>query len=185
MGKLILWASVSIDGFFEGPGRELDWHMVDEELHTYFNDRLRDAAALLGGRLTHELMVGFWPTADEDPASPEPVKEFAAIWREIPKVVYSRTLEHAGWNTTIVREVDLDEVAAMKEESAGDIVVGGGQIGSILHAHDLVDEYWIYVHPVVVGEGRPFLEGSFRPVQLELVEVRPFGNGVVLHRYAR
>src|SRR5207247_1712555 len=102
--------SVSLDGFFEGPNRELDWQIVDDELHRYFNYVLRGTGAFLSGRVTYELMAGFWPTADEDPVSTPPMVEFAGIWREKPKIVYSKTLDHADWNTTIVREVVPDEV---------------------------------------------------------------------------
>ena len=119
MRKVILMMSVSLDGFFEGPDRELDWPLVDDELHTHFNEELAAMGAFLDGRVTYELMAGFWPTADADPASTGLVAEFARIWREIPKIVYSRTLEDAGWNTTIVREVVPDEVMALKALPGG------------------------------------------------------------------
>ena len=81
MRKVILWMSVSLDGFIEGPGREIDWHQVDEELHSHFNDELGAMGAFLHGRVTYELMARFWPTADADPTSTGPVAEFAGIWR--------------------------------------------------------------------------------------------------------
>src|SRR5438445_173857 len=98
LGKIILMMSVSLDGFIEGPNREIDWHMVDDELHRHVNDELRAMGAFLSGRVTHELMAGFWPTADSDPSSTEPMVEFAGIWREKPKIVFSRTLQRADWN---------------------------------------------------------------------------------------
>ena len=105
MRDVVLMLSVSVDGYFEGPNRELDWHLVDDEVHAHFNDVLRDAGAFLSGRRTHELMAGYWPTADQDPDSPPPVAEFAGIWRDKPKIVYSRTLTGADWNTRVVRDV--------------------------------------------------------------------------------
>ena len=114
MSRVVYVMSVSLDGFMEGPNREIDWHHVDEELHQHFNEELASAGAFLDGRITYELMAGFWPTADEDPAASEATKEFARIWRDMPKTVYSRTLEHADWNTTIVREIDPDEVRRLK-----------------------------------------------------------------------
>ncbi|MCU1451774.1 MAG: putative bifunctional deaminase-reductase-like protein, partial [Acidimicrobiales bacterium] len=84
--------SVSLDGFIEGPNREIDWHMVDEELHSHFNEVLAGMGAFLNGRVTHELMAEFWPTADEDPASSPAMAEYARIWREMPKIVFSKTL---------------------------------------------------------------------------------------------
>ena len=98
MRKIILMMSVSLDGFIERPDRELDWHMVDDELHSHFNEVLRTAGVFLYGRVNYELMAGFWPTADADPSSTAPMVEFAQIWRDTPKIVYSRTLEQADWN---------------------------------------------------------------------------------------
>ena len=102
MRKVVLWMGVSLDGFIEGPAREIDWHHVDDEFHTYVNGELAKMGAFLMGRVTYDLMVGFWPTAETDPASTPPMVEFAGIWRDMPKIVYSRTLERADSNTTIV-----------------------------------------------------------------------------------
>src|SRR4051794_31479197 len=101
--------SISLDGFIEGPGREIGWHRVDEELHQHLNDELRLMAAFIHGRITYELMAAAWPTADADPAAPPAVVDFASIWRDKPKVVYSRTLSSADWNTTIKRSIEPDE----------------------------------------------------------------------------
>ncbi len=89
MRKIILMMSVSVDGFMEGPNREIDWHTVDDELHSHFNDELRAMSAFLSGRVTYELMARFWPTADADPSSTRPMIEFARIWRDMPKIVFS------------------------------------------------------------------------------------------------
>src|SRR5579872_3370139 len=124
MRKVILMMSVSLDGFFEGPDRELDWQLVDDELHEHFNEELGAMSAFLDGRVTYELMAGFWPTADADPASTRAVAEFARIWREMPKIVYSRTLGDAGWNARIVRDVVPEEVIALKAQPGGDMVLG-------------------------------------------------------------
>ena len=181
--------SVSLDGFMEGPNRELDWHMVDDELHREFNDRLRGMSAFLEGRVTYELMADFWPTADSDPNSTAPMVEFAGIWREMPKVVYSTTLDEAavGASTTVVRKVVADEVDALKAQPGGDMALGGADLAATFMRLDLIDEYLIYVHPVVIGEGkRLFPPSEFgSPRELRLVETRPFSNGVVLLRYER
>jgi dihydrofolate reductase len=121
MRKIILMMSVSLDGFMEGPDRQIDWHMVDDELHSYFNEQLAAMGGFLSGRVTHELMAEFWPTADADPANAGPMAEFARIWRDMPKIVYSRTLERADWNTTIVRDVVVEEVQALKAQPGGDL----------------------------------------------------------------
>ena len=177
--------SVSIDGHFEGPNREIDWHHVDEELHQHFNDWLGVAGVYLEGRVTWELMASVWPTADQDPEAPPTMLEFSRIWVDMPKLVYSRTLEHADWNTTIVREVVPDEIRALKAEPGGDLVLGGADLMTTFLRHDLIDEFRIYVHPVVLGRGRPLFPVSDTKLDLQLAETRTFGNGVVLLRYER
>jgi dihydrofolate reductase len=158
MRKIIVMMSVSVDGFFEGPDRELDWHLVDDELHGHFNEQLAAMGAFLDGRITYELMAGFWPTADRDPASTPLMAEFAGIWRDMPKIVYSRTLQQADWNTTVVPEVVADEVMALKAQPGGDLVLGRGQ---------------------------PLFGPADAPIALRPAETRTFGNGVVLLRYQR
>ena len=185
MRKIILMMSVSLDGFFEGPCRELDWQMVDDELHAHFNEQLSAMGAFLDGRVSYELMAGFWPTADTDPSSTGPMVEFARIWRDMPKIVYSRTLQRADWNTTIVREFVADEVMELKARPGGDMVLGGADLAASFIRHDLIDEYRLYVHPVVIGRGKPLFAASDARVNLRLAETRTFGNGVVLLRYQR
>ena len=183
MRKIILMMSTSLDGFIEGENRQIDWHMVDDELHRHFNEHLAGMGAFLGGRVTHELMAGYWPTAGADPASTATEVEFARIWRDMPKIVYSRTLTQADWNTTIVREVVPSEVLALKAQPGGDLALGGADLAAAFMQHDLVDEYRIYVHPVLIGRGKPLFGPSGRRTTLRLVESRAFGNGVVLVRY--
>src|SRR5438132_4648561 len=122
--------SVSLDGFMEGPRRELDWQLVDDEVHSHFNDVLRPMGAFLSGGVTYELMAGFWPTADRDSSSTAAMVEFAGIWREKPKIVNSRTLKEAGWNTTIVRDVVAEEVEALKAQPGGDLALGGAELAT-------------------------------------------------------
>lgn len=183
MGKVVLMLSISLDGYFEGPNREIDWHLVDEELHTYINGTMRDVGAFLEGRVTWELMADYWPTADQDPASPAPIKEFAAIWRDTPKYLFSRTRDHAEWNTTIVREVDPAHIEELKR-THGELWIGSENLASELWRHDLIDELRIYIHPVMIGAGKtPFTAGV--RVSLELVDNRRFTNGVVMMQYRR
>ncbi|WP_404953953.1 dihydrofolate reductase family protein [Streptomyces sp. 147326] len=186
MRKIILMSSVSLDGYIEGPERQIDWHVVDDELHQYLNDALRPAGGFLSGRVTHQLMADYWPTADADPASSGPEAEFAGIWRSMPKYVYSRTLREAGWNTTVVRDVVPAEVAALKAAPGGDLVLSGADLAASFLRHDLVDAYRILVHPVRIGRGKPLfppVDGG--PVPLRLEQTHTFGNGVVLLHYGR
>jgi dihydrofolate reductase len=183
--KIILSMSVSLDGFIEGPDRQIDWHRVDDELHNHFNERLGTMGAFLSGRVTHELMAEFWPTADTDPASTKLMVEFARIWRDTPKIVFSRTLRHADWNTTIMREVDVDEITALKSQPGGDLALGGADLAATFLRLNLVDEYVVYVHPVLIGRGKPLFPTTDNATSLELTDARTFGNGVVELRYRR
>jgi len=183
MGKIVATPpSLSVDGFFEGPDYDISWHMVDEELHTHMNQWLGAAGAFLEGRVTWELMADYWPTADEDPAAPAPIREFAGIWRDKSKYVFSKTLQEAGWGTTIVRDVVPGEIADLKASANGDLVVGGANLVETFMALDLVDEYRLYIHPVAIGVGSRFFPPDFK-AQLRLAETRTFGNGVVMLRY--
>ena len=183
MRKIILAIQVSLDGFFEGPNGEIDWHMVDEELHSHFNEQLATMGAFMDGRVTYELMAGFWPTADQDPSSTPAEAEFAKIWRDMPKIVYSRTLERAGWNTAVARDVVADDVLALKAQPGGNLALGGADLAATFRRLGLIDEYWIYVHPVLIGHGNPLFKASDHLTALTLAGTRAFGNGVALLRY--
>ncbi|OIJ63763.1 dihydrofolate reductase family protein [Streptomyces mangrovisoli] len=183
MRKIVLMMSVSLDGYFEGPGGDIGWHRVDEEVHRHMNDLLGPMSAFLSGRVTHELMAGFWPTADADPNAPATVAEFAGIWRDKTKYVYSRTLRHADRNTTVIREVVPEDVMALKAEPGGDMAVGGADLAAAFLRHGLVDQFHILVHPVLVGGGRRLFPDADELASLRLVDSRQFGNGVVMLRY--
>jgi dihydrofolate reductase len=185
MRKVVLFMSMSLDGFIEGPNREIDWHLVDEELHDHLNEQLSAMGGFLHGRVMYELMAEFWPTADEDPEATPAIAEFARIWRDMPKTVYSKTLERADWNTTIVRDVVKEEVLALKDQPGGDLSLGGPVIAAAFQRLGLIDEYVVYVHPVLIGRGRPLFSPCDDTTALRLLESRSFGNGVNRLRYAR
>ncbi|MEV5976644.1 dihydrofolate reductase family protein [Streptomyces sp. NPDC052114] len=181
----IIWAmSASVDGFMAGPDGSLDWHMVDDELHRHFNEQCAAMGAFLDGRVSWELMAASWPTADEDPANSEPMREFAVIWRNMPKYVFSRTLERAGWNTTILRDVVPEEIEALKKSADGDLAVGGADLAASFLRLGLIDEIHMYVHPVVIGRGARMFQAADVRTEVRLAGTRTFGNGVVLLRYA-
>jgi dihydrofolate reductase len=184
MRKVIVQMSVSLDGYFEGPDRDISWHLMNDEIHRDVNDFLRPMSAFLQGRVVHELMVDYWPAADDDPDAPGPVRDFAGIYREMPKYVYSSTYDDTAWNATIVRTVDPDEVHALKEQPGGDMVVGGGNLVASFLEHDLIDEWRLYVTPVVLGAGRRLFPEGVR-IPLRLTQSHVFDNGVILTRYAR
>ena len=185
MGKVIYSLNVSLDGFVETADHRLDWANVDEELHTWFNDQERAAGALLYGRRMYELMAGYWPTAESDPNANPVELDFARIWTSVPKFVFSSTLDSVDWNSRLVRGDVVEELGRIREEFSGDIGVGGATIAAELIRHDLVDEYRLVVHPVVLGAGTPFFPPLPSPLDLQLFETRTFTSGAIYLGYRR
>ena len=183
MGRLIYSMSVSLDGFVETPSRSLDWVLIDEELHSVFHDEAREMSAFLYGRRLYELMIDYWPTAEADPAATPAMREFARIWTDKPKIVFSRTLERVEWNSRLVRDDAAEEVAQLKAQPGFDMDVGGPTLASTLLRAGLVDEVRLFVHPVILGAGTPFFPAQDDRIGLNLLGTRTFGSGVVYLRY--
>jgi dihydrofolate reductase len=184
MAKVIYSMSVSLDGFIAGPAGEIDWSAPDEELHRFHNERTRELGAHLCGRRLYEVMT-YWETADENPSAPEHVLEFARIWKALPKIVFSTTLERVEGNARLARDGVAEEVARLKEQSGKDVAVGGAGLASSLIGLGLVDEFGLFVSPVVLGAGTPYFPRLDDRIDLELVETRTFGSRVVYERYRR
>ncbi len=185
MRKVIYSMMVSLDGFIEGPNRELDWHIIDEELHTFVNDQQRAMGAFLYGRRLYEIMVDYWPTADTNPSAPGYEVEFARIWKNMPKIVFSKTLDTVEWNSRLVRDNIAEEVTKLKAQPGNDLTLGGATLASTFMRLGLIDEYQLFVHPVVLGSGTPFFPALDDKIHLRLIETRTFGSGVVYLRYQR
>jgi dihydrofolate reductase len=185
MRKVIYAMSVSLDGFIETTQGDLNWSNPDEELHKHFNDLESEIDIAFYGRRLYETMAAFWPTADENPEAPEHVKEYARIWRNQTKVVFSRTLERVAWNSRLVQEDIAGEVLKLKQQPGKNLSVGGAGLAASFMQLDLIDEYRLYLHPVILGGGKPMFGALRDPITLELVETHKFGQGVVLVRYQR
>ena len=183
MRKVIYAMNVSLDGFVEGPNRELDWSTPDEEVHRFWNDQARETGAFLYGRRLYELMADFWPTADQDPSAPDYVVEFARIWRDTPKIVFSKTLETVDSNSRLIRDNIAEEVTKLTSQPGKDMEVGGPTLASTFMRLGLIDEYRPVIHPYVLGAGTPFFPALDNAISLRLVETRTFGSGVVYLRY--
>ena len=182
MRKLTYSMGVSLDGFIAGPGGEIDWSPPDEELHRFHNQLLRETGVHLCGRRLYEVMT-YWETADQNPSARDYELEFARIWREIPKVVFSSTLENVAGNATLVRGDAAEEVAKLKRQPGGDLAVGGAGLASALMRRGLIDEYQLFISPVVLGAGTRYFPALEERVDLELIETRTFGSRVVYCRY--
>ena len=182
MRKLSVFNLVTLDGYFAGPGGDISWHNVDEEFQELANAASNSGNTLLFGRVTYELMAGYWPT-------PEAIREdpiVAAGMNSSEKVVFSRTLKKAEWNNTrLVNGDPVAEVRGLKHGSGHDLtVLGSGSIVSQLAQDGLIDEYEILLNPVVLGGGKTMFEGVKDRFKLRLESSRVFGNGNVLLLYA-
>jgi dihydrofolate reductase len=184
VGKLIYSMNVSLDGFVSGPDGDFGWGVPDEELHRFHNARVSRLSAHLLGRKLYETMV-YWETAEEDPAISDYAAEFARIWKQLPKVVFSSTLTEVEGNTRLATGSVEEEVARLKSEYDGEIAIGGPGLAGACVELDLIDEYGLIIPPVVVGGGLPFLPALAAPLELEFAEARTFGNRVVYLRYER
>ena len=185
MSKLIYSMSVSLDGYVAPADRSLDFVHVDDELHEVFNEEARSVGTMLYGRRMYELLVAYWPTGDQDPAATPAMRDFARIWRDKPKVVFSTTLDQVGWNSRLVRGDAVEEVRHLKAQPDNDMDVGGPTLAASLIAADLVDEYRMYVNPVVLGAGIPYFPPLERRLGLRLIDLRRFDGDVVYLRYKR
>jgi dihydrofolate reductase len=179
MAKLIMWNLTTLDGYVEGPGRDISWHndVWGEELERLSIEQGNAAGALMFGRITYELMAGYWPTASG---------EIADFMNALPKFVFSRTLTTSDWNNTKVFGADVPAtVAKLKRETAKDIYLfGSADLASTLIAHDLIDEFRIGVAPVLLGQGTPLFKQSSERHKLKLLDATALSVGAVILRYA-
>jgi dihydrofolate reductase len=179
MGKLTLWMQSSLDGYTAGPNGEFDWPVVKKDLTEYFLRRLDGSAMFLYGRKVYDGMAAYWPTAGEDPSSDSFHVAFSKLWKATPKAVLSRSLTAAEWDTTVL--AGIEQVRELKSRTAGDVVFfGGSDVAGQLIAADLIDEFQIFVHPVVLGGGAPLFPGLTDRRRVSLVDVQSFGHVVSL-----
>jgi dihydrofolate reductase len=182
MRKLIYSMTVSLDGCIAGPDGAIDWSVPDEELFLFHTQHVRETGVQLCGRRLYETMV-YWETAEESPLSAE--YEFAQIWKALPKIVFSTTLESVVGNTTLARDGVGEEVSRLKEQPGKDIAVGGAGLARACMKLGLIDEWRLFVSPVLLGAGTPYFPTLDKRISLELVETKTFGSRVVYLRYRR
>lgn len=182
MRKLGVFNLVTLDGYIAGPGGDISWHRVDEEFQAHAEKISNAGNTLLFGRVTYELMAGYWPT----PAALKDDPVVAQGMNSAPKIVFSRTLDKADWaNTRLVKDNLLEEVRRLKQQSNTDLVIlGSGSIVAQLADAGLIDSYQILVVPVALGQGKTMFEGVSRRLDLKLTDSRVFKNGNVLLNYA-
>jgi len=185
MRKVILSNLVTLDGFFAGPNGELDWHIVDGEIKEYAIDLLSKVDALLFGRVTYQLMADYWPAAATNPSTPKSDLEIADKMNNLPKIVFSKTLQEVKWNNSrLAKDNIAEEISKMKQQPGKDMVIfGSGSIVSTLMQHGLIDEYRIIVNPIVLGNGNPLFKGINDKHNLKLLKTKVLGSGVVILYY--
>lgn len=181
MRKVIVFNMVTLDGYIAGPNGEIDWHNVDEEFNQFAISQLDEIGALLFGRVTYEMMAGYWPT-------PEAIAndtEVANRMNQLPKFVFSHTLDQAGWqNTQLVKTGAAAQVASLKQQPGSDLYVfGSGKLVASLIQNGLIDEFRLMVNPVALGCGQPEFQDIQQPLKLKLEKTREFANGNVLLYY--
>jgi len=181
MRKVILSNLVTLYGFFAGPNGELDWFIVDEEFNEYANDLLSKVDALLFGRVTYQLMADYWPS----PSATRDDPIIADRMNNLPKIVFSKTLQKAEWNNSrLVKENIAEEISRMKQQPGKDIVIfGSGSIVSTFMQLGLIDEYRIIVNPVVLGNGKRLFKGIDDKHNLKLLKTKVLSSGVVILYY--
>ena len=188
MGSMTYWMNVSLDLMIEaeeGEGGAGPWLRIDAEVHEAFNALARDLALMVEGRVVYETMEAFWPAAATDPVMEPYMQEYGRIWTRIPKVLVSNSRATAGHNTRVVGGPDvMAQLAAIREDTDGPIGVGGATLATALLEHHLLDELLLFVHPAVLGRGRPLFDRVEARIDCELRDHRVFANGVAMHRYA-
>jgi dihydrofolate reductase len=184
VGKLIYLLNVSLDGFFESADHSPDFANVDDEIHGWFNDQVRTLDATLYGRRMYETMAAYWPYGEDDPEGTDTTREFSRIWKPMPKIVFSSTLDSVDHNARLVNGDVGEALEEVRREFDGDIGVGGPNLANQFARRGLVDEYRLVVHPVVLGAGTPLWPPLDEPLRLKLVETRTFASGVIAVSYA-
>jgi dihydrofolate reductase len=181
MRKLFSFNMVTLDGFFEGPNHDISWHHVDDEFNQFAIEQTSNIGTILFGRVTYELMASYWPTSAaiiDDPI-------IADLMNNLPKIVFSRTLQKAEWNNTrLVKDHIAEEITRLKGQSGKDLAIfGSANLLSSLIQMDLIDEHRILVNPIVLGSGTPLFQGIKEKLELKLLKTKIFASGNVLLYY--
>lgn len=187
MRKLIVSMNVTLDGFMAGPGGELDWHFDywNEEMARCAGEQLSEADTILLGRVTYNAMAGYWPARQRDLLCPKEDIAFADLINNCRKVVFSKTLQHTAWNNArLAQQTIRKEVILLKQQPGRDMILyGSGSIVASLTRLNLIDEYILWLHPVVLGKGIPLFKSNVVSPSLTLSKSRVFSSGVVILYY--
>jgi dihydrofolate reductase len=185
MRNLIFFMHTSLDGFVAGLNGEMDWIKVDEEIFDFVATMTENADTALYGRITYDMMQSYWPTAGEDPNASRHDKEHSAWYNSVSKIVLSKTLSEKGLdNTTVISGQLSDNINKIKNQEGKNILIFGSPTAShSLLSAGLIDEFWLFVNPVLLGKGRPLFKDISEQIKLKLIEAKTFSCGVVALHY--
>jgi len=187
MRKLVLFMHTSLDGFVAGINGEMDWIIVDEEMFDYAGKRTNEADTALYGRVTYEMMESYWPTAAEQPGATKHDIEHSKWYNQVGKVILSKTMKGANLpGTKIISDNVSNEIIQLKQTQGRDIIIFGSPSAShSLMSDNLIDDYWLFVNPILLGQGIPLFKGINNKTELKLVKTIPFASGVVCLHYEK
>jgi len=185
MRKLVSFMHVSLDGFVAGPNGEMDWIIVDEEIFDYAGDRTNEADTALYGRVTYQMMEAYWPTAADKPNASKHDIEHSTWYNKVDKVVLSRTIKGKNLpRTKIINDDVSTEVLKLKQASGkGIIIFGSPSAAHSLMQENLIDDYWLFINPILLGEGIPMFKDIKNRTKLQLLKSHAFSSGVVCLHY--
>jgi dihydrofolate reductase len=179
MRKLIAAINMTLDGFCDHTAG-----IADEELHQHYSELLSNADAIIYGRITYQLMESYWPSVVKNPTGNKPMDEFAVIIQNIPKIVFSHTLNNVDWkNVKLAKGGVKEEVLELKQQPGKDILVGSPSLIITLMKLNLIDEYQLCVHPVIVGRGLPLFKNINDRTILKLLKTKTFSSGSITLYY--
>jgi dihydrofolate reductase len=179
MRKLIAAINMTVDGFCDHTAG-----IANDEIHQHYADLLSNTGTLINGRITYQMMENHWPSVVKTPTGNKPTDDFAVLIDNIPKIVYSRTLKNVDWkNTTLKKEVIKEEILELKQQAGKNILAGSRSLIVALMNLDLVDEYQLAIHPIILGSGLPLFKNVSDSKNLKLIKTKPFDCGVVVHYY--
>lgn len=185
MRHLIFFMHTSLDGFVAGPNGEMDWITIDDEIFDFVGTMTDKADTALYGRVTYDMMQGYWPTAGEQPNASKHAKEHSAWYNKVSKIVLSRTISEKGLeNTTVISDHLADNINKIKKQDGKNILIFGSPSAShSLLSHGLIDEFWLFVSPVLIGQGMPLFKDVTEKTKLKLIETKTFSCGVLALHY--
>ncbi|MDB5271961.1 MAG: dihydrofolate reductase [Chitinophagaceae bacterium] len=185
MRKLIFFMHTSLDGFISGLNGEMNWIHVDEEMFDFVATMTDQSDTALYGRVTYEMMQSYWPTAGDQPNASKHDKEHSAWYNNVSKVVLSKTLSEKGLlNTTVISDQLVENINKIKKQDGKNILIFGSPTAShSLLSQGLIDEFWLFVNPVLLGQGIPLYKGMTETIKLKLIETKTFSSGVIALHY--